>query len=39
MGQQQSKNGLALSKELPDLTVHITMLEYIKGGGQADVKK
>ncbi|KAF8604878.1 kinase-like protein [Ceratobasidium sp. AG-I] len=39
MGQPQSKNGFATSDELPDLTAYITMLDYIKSGGQADVRK
>lgn len=39
MGQPQSKHGLATSDELPDLTAYITLLDYIKGGGQADVRK
>ncbi|KAG8791297.1 Checkpoint kinase 2 [Ceratobasidium sp. 428] len=40
MGQQHSKlDSLATPGKPLDLTAYITIIEYIKGGGQADIKK
>ncbi|KAG8741641.1 hypothetical protein FRC10_002605 [Ceratobasidium sp. 414] len=40
VGQSPNKSGtFATSKELPNLTPYVTIIDYVKGGGQADIKK
>ncbi|KAG8719924.1 Checkpoint kinase 2 [Ceratobasidium sp. 394] len=39
IAQSPKKTGTFATKELPNLTPYVTVIDYIKGGGQADIKK